>query len=203
MKVEEARIAAHVCADGWLSIYLDKNALQIVHGRRYHRPRRRYVIGYSNTDLGLLKEFKKDVKKIYGIKALSGHKSDLRARSKRVFKRLETLGAGSSYQWFIGKEILNSSKNVKRNWLRAFFDDEATVAIKEKRIRVKSMNGKGLKQVKSLLKTFLIKSKITGPNSDNSWYLTINYLAVKKFYLSIGLKQKKRLQSLRHLVKLL
>jgi len=46
MKPEEARIAAHVCADGWMSTYVEKDSLQIVNGRRYHRDRRRYEVGY-------------------------------------------------------------------------------------------------------------------------------------------------------------
>ena len=54
MSPKEARIATHVCSDGWMISYVEKNSLQIVNGRKYYRDRKRYEVGYCNTDNKLL-----------------------------------------------------------------------------------------------------------------------------------------------------
>lgn len=201
MKPEEARIVSHICADGCLTTYVERNALQIVHGRRYHRPRKRYVIVYTNTDTGLLKEFSKDFWKIYGLKTRK-RPNEVRAKSKWVFDRLRSLGAGGSYEWFVGKEFRHSNKSVKSTWLRAFFDDEATVDTKYRRIRVKNMNMKGLKQVRNLLKNLNIKSNITGPNCDKSWYLNVNHDFIRTFAKNVGFRHRKKNRLLKSLIKI-
>ncbi|MBR9682535.1 MAG: hypothetical protein GOV02_02580 [Candidatus Aenigmarchaeota archaeon] len=194
-----ARIHAHVCADGWLCCYIEKNALQIVRGRRYHRDRKKYEIGYCNTDESLLEQFKKDMRKTFDINTRR-NKFELRTRSKRVFEILSILGAGNSRNWFVGHEIIDAGKIIKRNWIRAFFDDEATVDTRFKRIRVKSVNFNGLKQVKDLLDCLSIKSHITGENIDNTWYLSINGPDVSLYHKKVGFFHKKRAVKLAELV---
>jgi len=104
MRPEEARIVSHVCGDGWLSSYLERNSLQIVNGRRYKRDRKRFVIGYCNTEKVLLQQFESDMKNIFNINARKV-RSELRFKSKRVFDRISELGGGNSRKWFISKEI--------------------------------------------------------------------------------------------------
>src|SRR3989337_1344779 len=142
MKPEEARIAAHVCSDGWMSTYVEKDSLQIVNGRRYHRDRRRYEVGYCNTNKKLLEEFSKDVLGVYKIRVRRRKSTDLVFKSKRVFSRIKELGGGNTQGWRIGKEILESKKIVKIFWLRAFFDDEGTVDRTNFVVRVKSIDRK-------------------------------------------------------------
>lgn len=192
MKPEEARIVAHVCGDGWVGTYVERNSLQIVHGRKYHRPRKRYEIGYCNTNENLLNEFAADVRKIYGIKVRKRNGIELVFKSKRVFDRIKELGSGGSFDWFIGLEIMNSNSKVKRYWLRAFFDDEGTVDKMSLRIRVKSMNKNGLKHVQHILENLGLPCNITGPNSDNSWYLTLNKASAKEFSKKIGFNHSKK-----------
>lgn len=199
MKLEEARIVAHVCGDGWLGIYLEKAALQIVNGRRYHRDRNRYVIGYSNTDSELLDQFANDVSKIFNIKPRRKEK-EVTVRSKRVFDRIKSLGAGKTYEWMVGHQIREAGNNVKKAWLRAFFDDEATVDVPSRRIRIKSMNMKGLKHVKNLLKDIDLKAKITGPNIDKSWYLTLNHEELYLFHKRVGFYHSKKYRKLKSLL---
>lgn len=189
MDPQEAMIAAHICGDGWLTTCLEKHSLHIVNGKRYYQNRIRYEIGYCNTKRELLKEFKEGMSICFNLKPHKV-KDELRFRSKRVYKRISELGGGGSRKWFIGKEIINSSKKIKMEWLRAFFDDECTFDPISGRIRIKSMNPKGLKQVKKLLLDLKIKSKITGPNSDKSFYLSIKRKDIPKFYNSIKLKHK-------------
>jgi len=198
VSVEEARIHAHVCGDGYLATYLEKHALQIVRGRRYYRPRTRYVVGYSNSEVKLIKEFVRDVRLAYGIKCrvlTRGRHLEARLRSKRVFMRLKELGAGASREWLIGDEIINADEDVRREWLRAFFDDEARIAPAERRIRVKSVNLRGLRLVSHLLMSLGIKSYITGPNSDGTWYLVIAKQDVIYYIRRIGFLHPAKLRA--------
>jgi intein/homing endonuclease len=100
---------------------------------------------------------------------------EIRVRNKELFEKLRKLGANRSNCWRIGKEIFQASEKVKKEWLRAFFDDEATIETKNRiRIRIKSVNLKGLTDIALLLKDLGIISNITGPNNDRTWYLTIS-----------------------------
>lgn len=189
----EARIVAHVSADGYLSTYVEKNALQIVEGRKYRKDRKRYQIGYSNSFDELLDQFESDMFKVFGLE--SRRKEDeVIFRSKRVYEKLKELGAGSSRKWFVSDPVKTSDKKVKCEWLKAFFDDESTIEKSTRRIRVKSVNLNGLKGIRQLLRELNIKSNITGPNIDKTWYLTINYKNIKKYESLIGYShpQKKR-----------
>jgi hypothetical protein len=186
MESKEARIAAHVCSDGWMSTYVEKNSLQIVNRRRYYRNRRRYEIGYCNTNKKLLEEFSKDVLGIYKITVRRRKSIDLLFKSKRVYSRIKELGGGNTLGWRIGNEILKSGKTVKIFWLRAFFDDEGTVDKTNFVVRVKSMNIAGLNQARCLMNTIDVPSRITGPNCDNSWYLTVSRRDLMKFQKTIG-----------------
>jgi len=103
-----------------------------------------------------------------------------------VFSRIKKLGGGDTRGWRVGNEILESKKTVKIFWLRAFFDDEGTVDWTNYVVRVKSMNRAGLNQAKGLMDTICIPSRITGPNSDHSWYLTISRRDLMKFRKTIG-----------------
>jgi len=200
MNSRESRIVAHVCADGWLTTYIEENSLQIVNGRRYHQKRRRYQIGYCNTQEELLKEFEKDIKKQFNIKPQK-KTIEIRTRSKRIFERISKLGGGNSRGWFIAQEILNSKEKIKTQWIRAFFDDECTFEEKTGRIRVKSVNESGLNQIKKLLKEIDIESNITGPNTDKTHYLTINKKNLKQFNKKIRLKHKEKRKKISKFVK--
>lgn len=48
------------------------------------------------------------------------------------------------------------------------------------------MNRAGLNQANCLMDTIGIPSRITGPNSDDSWYLTISRRDLMKFRKTIG-----------------
>ena len=107
-------------------------------------------------------------------------------KSKRVYSRIKGLGGGNTRSWSIGKEILQSKKRVKSFWLIAFFDDEGTIDKTKFVVRVKSMNEIGLIQARGLMDTIGIPSRITGPNCDDSWYLTVSRRDLKKFKKEIG-----------------
>jgi hypothetical protein len=200
MNPRESRIVAHICGDGWLTTYIEKNSLQIVNNKRYHQKRRRYQIGYCNTCNELLKEFEEDIQKQFNIKPQK-KTIEIRTRSKRIFDRISELGGGNSRKWFICQEILNSKENIRIQWIRAFFDDECTFEKKTGRIRIKSVNKIGLKQIKQLLKDLKIESNITGPNIDKTHYLTINKKNIIQFNNKIKLKHKDKNKEINKFIK--
>ena len=152
---KETFLASHVCGDGWLSKYIEKNCLQRVNGRRYYRNRIRYSIGYCNNNNVLIELFVQNMIEIYGLKPRYAKKNtQVIFRSKRVYDRLKELGAGSSYVWFIPKIISTKRKYIKI-WLRSFYDDEST--IKNKRVILDSVNKNGITQVGYLLRNLKIK----------------------------------------------
>lgn len=160
----------------------------------------RYEIGYCNTNKKLLEEFARDVRAVYKIKVRRRKSTDLVFKSKRVYLRIKELGGGNTLGWNIGKEILESRRLVKVLWLRAFFDDEGTVDRTNFVVRVKSMNRIGLGQTRNLLDTMEIPSRITGPNSDNSWYLTISRKNLRKFQSIIGFNHQKKKRLLNKII---
>lgn len=71
-----------------------------------------------------------------------------------------------SRKWFIPNAIFNSRFELKRAWLRAYFDGDGSVDISKKSIFAKSVNKLGLEQITLLLETLYIKSHILGPYDD-------------------------------------
>ena len=164
MSAELARIHAHLCGDGSVCIWKTKEK-----DRNFTA-----VVGYYNKNQKLLEKFRKDFSKIFGVKMKMRNNRDVSIRSVRLFKELtDKFGKFSSREWRISKIIKDSSENIKIEWLKAFFEDEAYHEKRYNRLKIKSMNNHGLKDVKDMLDSLEINSKITGPNCDNSWYLTI------------------------------
>lgn len=198
VSIEEVRIHAHLCADGYL--YISRE-------RENGRWRRRYQLRYSNTDETLREEFANDVLTVYNIMAARCRKGEIGIKAKWIFQRLSDLGAKNSHRWFIGSEILKSPKAAKIAWLRAFFDDEGRVELPNppkdyhRRITIKSVNKRGLQQVQNLLKNLSVKSIITGENSDKTYYIRIcRKDDIRKYAQSIGFNHPKKARDLNTLL---
>ena len=128
----EVRIHAHICGDGHL--YTEKGDWGT-----------RYIIEYTNTNQSLFEEFINDAKHAYNASPTVIWRQNKRSYIARfklryAFRRLTSLGAGSSNNWRIDIKILGENKLLIVNWLRAFFDDEAYVDTSTKRIAVTSVN---------------------------------------------------------------
>jgi hypothetical protein len=192
MKVEIARMHAHVCGDGDIGIYTEKRGKRDI--ARYNRKNifmKSYRVRYTNNKTNLLEEFKEDARNAFDASG-SIRKNECRVKNKKVFTTLKNMGAGSSKSWHIPEEVFRSKKVVRAEWLRAFCDDESTVDLENKRIRIKSVNFDGLNQVKSLFETVNINARITGPNIDKTWYLTIPRPEIPKLAKIIELKHQER-----------
>ena len=197
---EIARIHAHVCGDG--SVYIrnsKRGPSELARHKRRNIYRKEWTIEYYNNELDLVKEFINDFKVAFNRNKKT-IKNKMRYRGvKHIAEKLELIGK-NSYSWYIPEFIMNSSKNIMCNWIRAFFDDEAYIFPSRKRILVKSMNKKGLQQIVKLLSKLEISSKVTGPNCDNSYYLVVYRKGLLRYQKNIGFLMQRKSDLLNHLV---
>jgi hypothetical protein len=182
-----ARLHAHICGDGYLSHYQEKDSYGYWAKYRRNTVRIRYVVGYENNNPDLLREFQRDMYESFGVRGKKIHKNKVRINSKRIWDFFRKLGVSDSHSWTIPDSIINGSKEIQKNWLRAFFDDEADFD-DNGRIRVKIVNKKGLIQVMKMLKRF-VPCHLT-PKRGFYWgktvCLNINKKDVPKFFSEIG-----------------
>jgi hypothetical protein len=170
---ELARVHAHLCGDGSVFKYPTINK-----GRKF-----RAEVGYYNNNQRLLESFRKDFSKLFVVKMKMRNNVSVTISSiMRYNYFIENFGKFGSREWRIHNSIKNSSKEIKLEWLKAFFEDEAYHEKRYNRLKTKSMNYLGLKDAKDLLDSMNITCNITGPNCDESYYLTIpKFDSVKEF----------------------
>jgi len=168
-----ARIHAHLCGDG--SVYSYKTSTK---NRKIIA-----VVAYYNKNQKLLDKFREDFSGIFEVKMKLRKNKDVSISSIRIFKEITNrFGEFGSRKWRIPNLIKNSSKKIKLEWLKSFFEDEAYHETRYNRLKTKSMNFKGLKDVQKLLDSLKIYSSLTGPNCDESYYITIpKFSSVKEF----------------------
>lgn len=129
-----------------------------------------YDINIALDDASLVKRvvrlFRKEfnvfsqIKKIKpSVKDGSGYYT-IRVSSKPVCLHLLSIGRYGGLNW---KIPLGLSKNLLCEWIRCYFDCEAYVNSSKRQIQVKSVNGSGLKSLKSKLLSFGIHTKLYGP----------------------------------------
>ena len=200
---EIARIHAHLCGDGCVYLKKEKRSLRslIKHPRKqiYENV---WVIEYTNKKRKLLEEFNQDLKTAFNRKGQWRPKySRIQVSSVKWIVDFLQLRGKNSYNWFIPHSIMSANKNIIAMWIRAFFDDEATVT-DYGAIRVKCMNQNGLKQIRDLLSIFKIRASLTGPNSDNSYYLYIYKKYNVQYQENIGFLHPEKREKLQKLKKM-
>ena len=162
---ELARIHAHLCGDGSVFIYPTKQK-----GRRFIAE-----IGYYNKNQKLLDSFRTDFSKLFGVKMKMRSVVSVTSSSITRYNQFTAMfGSFKSYKWRIPLSIKDAAIDIKIEWLKAFFHDEAYHEKKYNRLKTKSMNFEGLRDVQEILSLLEIPSRLTGPNCDNSYYLTIS-----------------------------
>lgn len=128
-----------------------------------------YLLKLECQDEELRKQFESDLASVYNLTTKRiMHRSGITGqlieavyvRSKLAYDDLMIYGPYRSYNWLIPNVIFNSSKEIKKEFIRTFADDEGTVvgAI----IRIYSINKTGLEQLKKLIEEFNINCRITG-----------------------------------------
>lgn len=159
-----ARIHAHLCGDGFACFF-----------RTTEKDRKFTAItGYCNNNQKLLDKFREDFSNIFNVKMKMRQNKQVSIRSIKIFNQIANrFGKFGSREWRIHDSIKNSDKAIKIEWLKAFFEDEAYHEKRYNRLKIKSMNYMGLRDIKEILDSLNIKSSLTGPNCDKSYYLTI------------------------------
>lgn len=189
LTIAKARIIAHLIGDG--AVYQSNHD---------------YNMKYEVKDLQLLSSFEKDMLSVYGLKLTKGFKNSgitgkpipfVRLRSKLAYEDLLQYATYNSKDWRIKNWILSSSKNIKREFLKAFFDDEGSIVPQGKKgiIKLYSINKYGLKQVQKILLEFNINSELNSGYGAKRNVYALLIKDLKKFYNEIGFnlerKQKK------------
>jgi hypothetical protein len=156
-------------------------------GNLYYR-----YIRYSNNSETLLNEFMEDIIKEFGnmkfTKGIvnSGTKFVQIHNKEIISKFLEYLPDYKSNNVYIPSQIINSSSQIKSQYLRSLFDDEGSASIRifkktnewKRDIKISSNSLKLLEQVANILQNYEIfcnKIKRNKPNSlyDKTYYLGI------------------------------
>jgi hypothetical protein len=197
---ELARIVAHICGDGYICTAKQQRSPKELLGHpRINTVRNKWYVRYVNTEPALVKQFKRDVKREFNRRVVALKSNEYEISGKWVYELVTRLGAGKSRNWFIAKEFISASDDIKLEWLRALFDDEAYVSIKQKRIVLNMVNKKGLEQIKKLLNEFNIQSTLNGPyryKNFESYHLLIYHDYIKIFAGLIGFNHPKKKVSL-------
>lgn len=131
-----------------------------------------YYLKYEAKDFDEVMNFAKDLKRVYGLKpSFYFHRSGKNPskklpvaliRSKLAYYDIMKYGPFDSYSWIVPEEILNGCRRNKIEFVKAFADDEGSVIIRNKEVKIYSINYKGLSQILSILNELSIYGKIYG-----------------------------------------
>ena len=129
----------------------------------------------------------------------SNHKeNEVRIRNNSIIKYFLNYGNFGSREWRISKEIKNGNNKIKSEWLKSFFNDEATIS--GKRIIVSSVNKIGLCDVKYLLDSLDINNKFFDYSKNCFKYNLVVY-DFKKYKKLVGFDHEIKKVKLDNLIK--
>lgn len=205
---EFARLHAHISGDGYTTLCkIRRSAKELLEHPRKNLVRNRYSIRYVNCEDSLVQGFVNDIKTLFNRKVVKLHKSEYEIAGKWIYDIFTRSGALKSNTWFIPPEISNGTNELKKEWLKAFFDDEGYVPKDRNRIELNTINKYGMEQVKSLLNDLGIECKIAGPyhnknpNAHLFYRIRICGVHIKKFAETISFSYPKKLQRLKQMLK--
>ena len=200
LTLAKVRLIARLKGDG--SIY--------VSGRK----KTNYFIKYESNNLAELKQFANDLKKVYGLRPkFTTHRSGINprkflkvvyVRSKLAYEDLQKYGPFASREWRVPSCIKEASRRIQAEFLRIFFEDEGTVNVKGKEVRLYSINKVGLEEIRKMLRNFRIIAKIRGGfgQKRNVYAIIIrgkdNLSLFKKF---IGFRSKRKNKKLEKIIR--
>lgn len=181
----KARIIAHLIGDGCV-----------------YKSNHDYNIKYEVKDLESLKSFEMDMTFVYGLKLTKGFKNSgktgkpipfIRLRSKLAYQDLLKYATYNSKDWEIKGKLASAAKSIKKEFLKALFDDEGSIITKGKGIiKLYSINCKGLIQVQKMLLEYGIKSKISSGYGLKRNVYAILIKDLSDFYRELGFNLKRK-----------
>lgn len=180
-----AAIHGYLCSDG----YVIRNPP--------NQKMKYYHVGFRNTNLILLKDFKKKAEKLFCVNARFGKDGRIIINSKGLYFFLTEDFSYYSREWTLPK----LDKECMKYWLRAFFDCEGWVMCKKavnRHISADSVNKKGLAKIKEFLESYFgIKSLIRDRKGRSTATLSIyGKENIIKFRDSIGFLHNKKSKKL-------
>lgn len=192
---EFVRITAHLFADGCVSI--DKNGT--------------LTAAYYNQAGELRRQFEKDVSKVFNVgqlkKGINKTTPYLYIPSTVSLILLQIVPSFKSNECRIPIFIKNATKDLKKEFIRAFFDDEASVHFRPpaRQIELTINNEKILEEIKEILYEFSINtSKIIKRKMRRfkifSFYIR-NFNNIFKFSKHIGFSNNRKKKNLINIIK--
>src|SRR3989338_3974097 len=202
---EFARLHAHICGDGYIEkTYSKRSEKSLIDHPRKNLIHDRYYVRYVNKENILVNQFIKDVKSVFGRKVTKLRRFEYEVCGKWIYDIFYNPGALKSYNWFIPSRIMNSNKLVKKEWLKAIFDDEGYIA--KNQIELGIVNKKAINQIQKLLKNFKIKTKLYKPYIPKNpkhrivYRISIQRENVLKYFKCIGFSHNQKRKKLLKLV---
>lgn len=163
---------------------------------------RRYGLRFFPDHKSLIRPYSECLVKVYSKKPrmrdLGGY-YELSVYSKVVVEDLCKHGTFGTKNWRITHLVSNRGEVIE--WLRAYFDCECYVH--DNYLRIQSVNGNGLNQVKGLLKRLGIYSIIYHYNSKNPKHSQVHILSIvrrtdkEKFLRTVGFNHTEKLKKLK------
>ena len=191
-KIFKSRLLGFLAGDGSISITKEKNKKSIHHN-----------ISFYPDNKSMINQFIEAFNYLYRKQpTIKQYKNYYSVRISSKFACLDLLKTSKvgTYDWEVPFTFLESEK-TKIEWLRAFFDCEASIL--KRQIQLQSVNMKGLFQVKRLLESFKIESKIYKYERKNNKWNTNYILCImrkesrRNFLDKIGFNHTLKLEKLK------
>lgn len=156
-------------------------------------------ISYRNSESSLIKQFVRDFRSVYGVKPWKIYwdkdKFTVGSGITEIVRDLRRYDIGE-----IPLQITNGSKEIQKEFIRAFADDEGG-PLTRNRIRITSTNKSYLTDISRMLKNFSIHSVINGPY--DAYLLDINRKeSVLEFIRQIGFSHPEKVQKAKRIERL-
>jgi len=182
LTIPKIRIIGHLLFDG------------TVYNKNYN-----YIARYINSSRNLIEQFIRDMKEVYGISPtdLEEHSSYSKVTFKSKYLYVDLMNYFKSYSTsnlsiMVPNSIINSNRNIKLEFLKAFFEDEGSISATG-RLMGDLKSKKIIKQLGDLLKEFGFKFGICSYKEPTGYMYKI-YLSKTKDnlinFLRLGLFEK-------------
>ncbi len=165
ISTEKAEIIGLLCADGSHFVcYSEYMEWHNIRKKRYFKRRRTERIEFTNKNNGLLIHFRNLVLKVYGeAPKIKFRFFKVRLIKKKFIYDLLRFTDFSCEKWSTPKEIIKGSNDVKAAFIRGVYEGDGTKLQWRRKVpylEFHMYNIKGLKQIKKLLLSLGIHSKL-------------------------------------------
>jgi len=197
---EKAEIIGFLTSEGThYKQFEDRLEFHKKRNKHYRRTRSRDVIEFSNEDSVLINRFQHLMQAVYGYKPKLRERGKIFIRRTKVIRDLLSYTDFGSRKWKVPEELFNSSDDIKSSFLRAHYDGDGSVYVKQ--VRVYSINERGLSQMRNLMLSLGIETKLYCWKNVNALSLPSRHIPA--FQERIGFLHPERKRRLREAAKLI